>query len=232
MPSYEGWSDCFTYDQALSCIAFVLRGDFKRAEDILDFYNKTYHAQIKRYGKFIGFSNAYHKEGLYKATKELINLGHKRIAFLAGAFKFQMDQNRCAGYKKALQETGIIFDERLLGEGFYNYEKAFEAAGELLRAEPRITGLIASDDMMALAAIRRIRDAGLSVPEHVSVIGFNDMFIFPTASPTLSSMRVPLVEIGKTAAQMLLKIINREKLDEEAIMFTSELIRRESAKPA
>lgn len=68
LPSYEGWSDCFTYDQALSCIAFVLHGDFKRAEDILDFYDKTYHAQIKKYGKFIGFSDAYHKDGQWGET--------------------------------------------------------------------------------------------------------------------------------------------------------------------
>lgn len=68
LPSYEGWSDCFTYDQALSCIAFVLCGDFKRAGDVLDFYDKTYQEQIKKYGKFIGFSDAYSKDGGWGET--------------------------------------------------------------------------------------------------------------------------------------------------------------------
>lgn len=204
-------------------------------KDVVSLFEKKFPiVLINRYivGKNIPAVLIDNKGGLYTATKALINLGHKRIAFLGGSFNFQLDNDRLAGYKKALQEAGISFDERLLGEGFYVYEKAYEASGELLKAEPRITGLVASDDMMALAAIRRIRDAGLSVPEHICVIGFNDMFTFPPTSPTLSSMRLPLVEIGKTAAQMLLKIVNKEKLDREAVIFTPEFIRRESVRPA
>ncbi|MDD5270846.1 MAG: LacI family DNA-binding transcriptional regulator [Candidatus Omnitrophica bacterium] len=171
------------------------------------------------------------KEGLFRATKELLDTGHKRIAFLSGALRFQLDQDRLAGYKKALSEAGAGFDENLVAEGLFIYEKAYEATGALLKQEPRITGIVASDDVMALAAIRRIRDAGLSVPEHISVIGFNDMFPFPPGSPTLSSMRLPLVEIGKTAAQMLLDIVSGKKVENDTVTFTPEYIRRESVKP-
>lgn len=97
--------------------------------------------------------------------------------------KFQLDQDRLAGYKKALKEANIAFDERLISEGLFVYEKAYEATGALMKVEPRITGLVASDDLMAIAALRRIRDAGLSVPEHISIIGFNDMFPFPRVHP-------------------------------------------------
>lgn len=68
LPSYEGWTDCFTYDQALACMAFVKRGDFRKAKLILDFYEKTYRDQIKKYGKFIGFSDAYKKDGAWGET--------------------------------------------------------------------------------------------------------------------------------------------------------------------
>lgn len=68
LPSYEGWADCFTYDQALACIAFVKHGDFKKARLILDFYNKTYEGEIKKYGKFIGYSDAYKKNGAWGET--------------------------------------------------------------------------------------------------------------------------------------------------------------------
>ncbi len=172
------------------------------------------------------------KEGLFRATKELLDTGHKRIAFLSGALRFQLDQDRLAGYKKALSEAGAGFDENLVAEGLFIYEKAYEATGILLKQEPRITGIVASDDVMALAAIRRIRDDGLSVPEHISVIGFNDMFPFPPGSPTLSSMRLPLVEIGKTAAQMLLDIVSGKKIENDTVIFTPEYIRRESVKPS
>lgn len=171
------------------------------------------------------------REGLFRATKELLDMGHRRVAFLSGALRFQLDQDRLAGYKKALSGAGIGFDSNLVAEGLFIYEKAYEATGTLLKEDPRITGIVASDDVMALAAIRRIRDAGLSVPEHVSVIGFNDMFPFPPGSPTLSSMRLPLVEIGKTAAEMLLKIVSGEKVENDTVTFTPEYIRRESVKP-
>ena len=68
LPSYETGTDCFTYDQALACIAFVLKGDFKKASQILDFYNNTYKKQLKKYGKFIGFSDAYKKDGQWGET--------------------------------------------------------------------------------------------------------------------------------------------------------------------
>jgi LacI family transcriptional regulator len=171
------------------------------------------------------------KEGLFRDTKELLDIGHKRVAFLSGALRFQLDQDRLAGYKKALSESGIGFDDRLVAEGLFMYEKAYEATGILLKEDPRITGIVASDDVMALAAIRRIRDTGFSVPEHISVIGFNDMFPFPPGSPTLSSMRLPLVEIGKTAAEMLLKIVSGDKVENDTVTFTPEYIRRESVKP-
>lgn len=68
LPSYENGSDCFTYDQALASMAFVLEGDFKKAKQILDFYDETYKKQVKRYGKFIGFSDAYKKDGAWGET--------------------------------------------------------------------------------------------------------------------------------------------------------------------
>ena len=200
-------------------------------KDVLSLYEKKFPiVLVNRYipGKNIPSVLIDNKEGLYRATKALIDLGHKRIAFLSGAFKFQLDKDRLAGYKKALQEAGIPFDGKLTGEGLFIYEKAYEATGALLKVEPRITGLVASDDVMALAALRRIRDAGLSVPEHISIIGFNDMFPFPPGSPTLSSMRIPLVEIGRTAATTLLKIVNKETPEKEPAIFTPEFIRRES----
>ncbi|MFA5093890.1 MAG: LacI family DNA-binding transcriptional regulator [Candidatus Omnitrophota bacterium] len=202
-------------------------------KDVMALFEKKFPVVlVNRYIKGIKIPRVLidNKEGLFRATKELLDTGHKRVAFLSGALRFQLDQDRLAGYKKALSEAGVGFDENLVAEGLFIYEKAYEATGTLLKQEPRITGIVASDDVMALAAIRRIRDAGLSVPEHISVIGFNDMFPFPPGSPTLSSMRLPLVEIGKTAAQMLLDIVSGKKVENDTVVFTPEYIRRESVK--
>lgn len=202
-------------------------------KDIISLFEKKFPVVlVNRYvpGKKIPSVLIDNKEGLYRATKQLIDFGHRKIAFLSGALKFQLDRDRLAGYKKALEEAGIPFDQKLIGEGLFIYERAYEAMDAILKVEPRITGLVASDDVMALAALRRIKDAGLSVPEHVSIIGFNDMFPFPPGSPTLSSMRIPLVEIGRTAANLLLSIVNNEKLPQENKVFIPEFVQRESVK--
>lgn len=68
LPSYEGGTDCFTYDQALAAIAFITRGDLKRARQVLDFFDDTYRKEIKKYGRFIGFSDAYRKDGRWGET--------------------------------------------------------------------------------------------------------------------------------------------------------------------
>lgn len=168
------------------------------------------------------------EKGLYDATKALIDLGRRKIIFMAGSLGFQLDRDRLAGYKKALSENGIEFDESLVAEGFFDFDRASSALKELLAQKKEFDAIAASDDVMALACINILKEKGISVPDDVSVIGFNDMMLVPVASPTLSSMRLPLVDIGKEAANMVLKLIDKEKLEKISVIFTPELIRRES----
>ncbi|MDP3785940.1 MAG: LacI family DNA-binding transcriptional regulator [Candidatus Omnitrophota bacterium] len=168
------------------------------------------------------------EKGLYDATKALIELGRKKIVFMAGALKFQLDRDRLNGYKKALSESNIDFDESLVLEGLFEFDKASAALEKLLAQKKEFNAIAASDDVMALACITALKKKGISVPGDVSVIGFNDMMLVPVSSPTLSSMRLPLVGIGKEAANMILKLIDKEKLEKAVVTFTPELIKRES----
>lgn len=171
------------------------------------------------------------KKGAYIATRTLIDMGHKRIVFMSGALKFQLDRDRLKGYKKALLENNIKFDKDLVKEGFFNFNKASSALNLLLEQKKPFSAIVASDDVMALACITLLKEKGMVVPDDISVIGFNDMLLVPVASPTLSSMRLPLADIGKEAAHMLLEIINKEKLKRKTITFIPQLVRRESMGP-
>jgi len=171
------------------------------------------------------------EKGVYLATKALIDLGHEKIVFMSGALKFQLDQDRLKGYKKALLENNIKFDKGLVREGFFEFDKTTCALSPLLEGKKPFSAIVASDDVMALACITALKKKGMAVPDDISVIGFNDMLLVPVASPTLSSMRLPLADMGKEAAHMLLEIINKEKLKRKTITFTPELIKRESIAP-
>jgi LacI family transcriptional regulator len=165
--------------------------------------------------------------GLYEATKELIKLKHKRIVFLAGSLDFQLDRQRLKGYKKALREANIAYDKSLIIEGAFNFNQAATAIEGLLKKKVKFSAIVASDDVMALACINCLNERGYKVPADVSVIGFNDMLLLPLAS-TLSSMKLPLVELGRQAATMLLSIINDVPLKEMEVVFQPELIKRKS----
>lgn len=168
------------------------------------------------------------EKGLYDATKALIESGRRKVLFMAGSFEFQLDRDRLKGYKKALLESNIEFDGSLVAEGRFGFDKATSELEKLLAQNKEFNGIAASDDVMALACITTLKKKGISVPGKVSVIGFNDMMLVPVASPTLSSMRLPLVDIGKEAAGMVLRLIDKEKLEKAVVTFIPELIRRGS----
>lgn len=168
------------------------------------------------------------EKGLYETTNELIELGHREIVFMAGSFKYQLDQDKIKGYKKALLENNIKYDKSLIIEGGFKFDKSISSLEKLIKKRKKFTGIIASDDFMAMACIAALKKKNISVPRDISVIGFNDMLFLPATSPTLSSMKVPLVEMGKKAASILFKIINNEKLGKMSVIFEPHFVKRES----
>ncbi len=168
------------------------------------------------------------EKGLYDVTSELIKLGHRKIVFMAGSLKYQLDQDRLNGYKKALKENNIEFDGQYVLEGFFKYENTAEALKDFISQEKKFSAVAASDDVMAFACITTLKKNNLSVPEDVSVTGFNDMLFLPAVNPTLTSVKVPLIEMGKEAAMKILKIIDKKQIPEIATVFKPQLIKRQS----
>lgn len=170
----------------------------------------------------------------FQATEHLINLGHKRIAYIGDQYGFFSDTERFAGYRRALEVADIPFLPDLTSHGDGNAEGGMHAMERLLEAVDPPTAVFCYNDMSALGALRAIRAKGKRVPEDVSVVGFDDLFIASYTNPTLTTISQPMRQMGSTAMEILLKLFNGAS-SQNNIKVQGQLVVREStaaARPA
>lgn len=166
--------------------------------------------------------------GGYKATNYLIGLKHKKISYIHGIKNNIDDQNRFLGFKKAMAENDLKINNNYLKYGAYTREGGYQAAKELLSLTDRPTAVFAANDQMAIGVINAIQEAGLSVPEDISVIGFDDIEASRLMSPGLTTIRQPTYEMGKIAAKKVFSELKKNKKCSQNIKLRSKLVIRES----
>ncbi len=150
---------------------------------------------------FVGMDTHY---GGYLAGKHLVELGHREIAFVGGKFSIGSVQGRFLGFLKALKEAGIEFNSSLAVEGEFNIESGYEKAIGLFRSNRQITAVFAANDLVAVGVIKAVRELGLSVPEDVSVIGYDDIFISSIPGIELTTVFQEKRKMGELAVDLLL----------------------------
>ncbi len=150
------------------------------------------------------------------AVSYLIELGHKKIGFMGEPLEIGKISSRFRGYKKALEEKGITFDQDLVfvddslrGE---DYSNSFEYIVENIRDITRCSALFITSDKIAIVAIKALKRAGISVPEDISIIGFDGLEVSKYITPGLTTIVQPRYEMGSQAMKMLIKLINGEKV--------------------
>lgn len=169
-----------------------------------------------------------HVHGGYQAVKYLLKLGHRRIACITGPSNLIDSQQRLEGYIRALAEFGIPYDPELIVEGKYTFESGEQAIGELFQKGVSVDAVFFFNDMMAIGAMKWLQSHGICIPEDLSVIGYDDIFMDEFLSVPLTTIRQPTEQLGRMAAR---KIINQEVGDErpeERIIFEPELVERKS----
>jgi LacI family transcriptional regulator len=164
--------------------------------------------------------------GAMLAVRHLTQMGHRRIAFIAGSENHPDAIERFEGYKRALQEAGIDFDPRLVGVGDWHEEGGVRATTELLASPAKFTALFCVNDQTAYGACLALYRHGLTVPDDVSIIGFDDLPSSQYRLPPLTSVRQSIGELGDRSAQAMLQLIEgqRPRFDAPAV----ELVIRES----
>lgn len=178
-------------------------------------------------GEFVHSVMIENLEGTRAATKHLIGLGHRRIAYVGDRSGYQADAERLAGYKKALAEAGIEFVKALAVEGDGRAEAAIEAVDALLALPAPPTAICCYNDMTALGALRAIRAQALRVPEDISLAGFDDLFFAEYLQPPLTTVRQPMQRMGHMAMENLFKLMSGEESVAQ-IKVEAELIVRAS----
>lgn len=167
--------------------------------------------------------------GGYIATKHLAEFGHKKIGCITGPLKNKLAKHRFDGYKKALDEMHINLKEHFVYEGNFKTKSGETGGRELIKAGA--TAIFACNDMMAYGVYKAIQEQDMKIPQDISVVGFDDIFISEILAPPLTSVKQPTYEMGIMSAAMLIKSIKGIQLKQTKMEFKPTLSIRKSVGP-
>jgi LacI family transcriptional regulator len=186
------------------------------------------HTGVDEQGPSVGATN---RQGAIDAVNYLLSLGHRRIGFITGISEMGCAQERLVGYREALQQAGLPYDATLVEEGNFRQPLAYECTRRLLALPDPPTAIFAANDISANGVMDAVRDAGLRIPDHISVVGFDDIPSSSHTNPPLTTIRQPMREMGRLATHMLFELIDDPKRDVERIALPTELIMRSTCRP-
>lgn len=164
----------------------------------------------------------------YEATRHLISLGHTNIALVTGPMEEDCSLDRTEGYRRALQEAGIPFDDSKIIEGDWSATSGQDALLSFVEQGRVPTAVFAQNDRMAMGVLRAARDVNIKVPTQLAVIGVDDMPLSSYFDPPLTTMRQDMPRIGQEATRMLLDIIQKKNTDQRGVKLSAELVVRQS----
>jgi DNA-binding LacI/PurR family transcriptional regulator len=166
--------------------------------------------------------------GAALAVRHLAALGHHRIAYINGPAGWHTAQRRLAAYTDLVAERGLDSDSALIQPGDWEYEGGARAVRNLLTLEKMPTAIFAANDLMALGAICTLQDAGLNVPNDTAVVGYDNREFTRIVRPKITTVSMPVYEMGRTSAESLLKQIEEGCQDIDEIKIRGRLIIRET----
>jgi DNA-binding LacI/PurR family transcriptional regulator len=169
-------------------------------------------------------------DGAYQATRYLLQLGHRRIAYLGDRLGLHSDEERFTGFTKALTEFGLALHRDLVVYGDGKLEGATIAGQELLKRRERPSAVVCYNDVSAIGLLKTAEEEGVAVPDTLSVTGFDDIFFAALARPALTTVRQPRREMGRRAMELLLALLSGTAAEKTAVI-RGELIVRDSTAP-
>lgn len=170
-------------------------------------------------------------EGAYHGVKYLLDNGRRKIVFITGALTSNTARDRLAGYRKALEEYNIVFDESYVKAGQYKSEWGIEAVSQLLKEEIQFDAAFCGNDLIAIGVMKTLKNSGYSIPEDVSVVGFDDIQMASMVEPELTTVKQPNYEMGYKAVELLIEVLEKpdNKIEQKKIILSTELIKRKSS---
>ena len=164
-----------------------------------------------------------------QAVEHLVGLGHQRIGMITNApLEYTAARDRLAGYRQALEEAGLSFDEGLVCYGNFREESGRVAMKQLLDRPESPTAVFVASDLVAFGALVAIKERGLTIPDDVALVGFDDVRLAHYVDPPLTTMRLPAYDLGYRAAMLLTQLINGEPVEVQEILLQTRLVVRQS----
>jgi LacI family transcriptional regulator len=169
--------------------------------------------------------------GGLSAAQHLVDLGHRRIAFLGGHLSASCNQARLGGFRAALDRAGVDVPPDHIRSGHFMYADGVRGGAALLDLPVAPTAIFAASDEIAVGLMEAARERGVRIPEDLSVVGFDDTQLARMSSPPLTTVRQPLAEMGGVAVRTALRLIDGGSTDSHHVELATELILRESTAP-
>ena len=164
-----------------------------------------------------------------KAVSHLIKLGHKQIAMITNASEvYTSCRDRIKGYKAALEEVNIAFDDSLISIGDRTPESGYNAIKSLLNISPRPTAIFIASDTVALGCMNALYQNGIRVPEDIAIVGFDDIPLSKFIAPPLTTIHLPAYGLGWGAANLLVQWLEDQPISNYKVILETQLIVRES----
>jgi LacI family transcriptional regulator len=145
------------------------------------------------------------EDGARALARDVVGLGHRRIGVVSGPPSLTTTHDRMAGFRAGLAQAGQSLSKRLVAVGDFTADSGERETGQLLDDAPDVTAIFALNDVMAIGALRAIRKRGLRIPDDISVVGFDDIPMAADVCPPLTTVQVPLVDLGRRALELALE---------------------------
>lgn len=168
-------------------------------------------------------------DGIRQVVDHLVSLGHTRLACICEPLHFTKPYNRVLGFREGLEAHNLPCDPELIVESNFRQRSGQLAARQLLEATNPPTAIVAVNDLLALGAMAEAQERGFVIGRDISITGFDDIVLAEYANPPLTTVHQPAKQMGMMVARMLLKIINKERIDEKQIILKTSLVIRQSS---
>jgi LacI family transcriptional regulator len=168
------------------------------------------------------------KDGIRQVVDHLVSLGHTRLACICEPLHFTKSHNRMLGFREGLEAHNLRCEPELIVESNFHQRSGQLAARQLLDATNPPTAIVACNDLLALGAMNEAQERGLVVGRDISITGFDDIILAEYANPSLTTVHLPAKQMGVMVARMLLKIINKERIEVKQIILKPSLVIRNS----
>lgn len=220
-----------------NCDALIIHAESLSDKELIELDKKSNAAfiYINRYIPELADQCIYldNFRGGYLAAKNLLEHGHKDIAYISGPLWNNDSLDRLHGHQKAIQETGLVVNDALMATGDFHENSGYQAMTDLLATGIPFTAVACGNDEMAAGALRAITDAGKKVPGDMSCVGYDNIIFTRYMNPKLTTIHYPVDEMGKSAAELVMHLrYGQGDLDSIPHQFEPRLIERESVIPA